>query len=210
MTGETHQKINLIVITIVISVLSLLVISYNFNLELVKLICFGLLLGYLFGPDLDQEGITINEYELPVLLFNLIKKLRIKWLTNIFYHIKDILIKFNKILWYPYSCFPHRSVFTHVPPLCTILRFAYLNILFSILLQIPNGIITFDAIKLQLYDVYIINYISTLYILLGYTVVDSTHFILDILGSKVEKKFKRKVKYKPNKNELMQVGKIKL
>jgi uncharacterized metal-binding protein len=208
MTGETHQKINLIVIICVVSVLCLLVISYNFNIEIVKLLCIGLLLGYLFGPDLDQEGVTINEYELPLLLFNLIKKLKIKWLTNIFYHIKDILIKFNKILWYPYSCFPHRSIFTHVPPLCTILRFGYLNILLSILIQIPNGVITFNAIKLQLYNVYFIDYKSTLYILLGYTLIDLTHFTLDLLGSKVENRFKRrKIK---RKNGLIQMGKVKL
>lgn len=186
MTGETHQKVNRIVIVITIIILFSLVMVYQFDLIITKLIIFGLFLGYVFGSDLDQESITINEYELPVLFFNTIKLLKIRWLTEIAFYIKDALIKVNKIIWYPYaSIFTHRSKFTHKPPLCTMLRYGYLNILYSILIQIPSYSISLGLIKTHLYTIFVTQLLdTTIFILIGYTIIDTTHYILDKISDK--------------------------
>lgn len=132
-TGIKHQKSNrtLIKYMIYLNAVLFAIIAIYYSMNTIILFgasCLGLLFGYLFGPDLDQQQVTtINETEIPTLIYYQLKRIRVPYAIR--NAIKQLLILFNVSFWKLYSRIPHRNYLSHSYGLSTIIRELYFFII---------------------------------------------------------------------------------
>lgn len=131
--GVVHAKVNKIVIGIVATgfVIALLA-GYTFDWHLTLMYSLGIVFGFHFGPDMDIDGINIDEFRLAKYLHY-----TLKWLApkNKEFARKclNFYIYIIKVWWVPYGfAIPHRSPFSHLPVLADVIRILYF--IFSLLL----------------------------------------------------------------------------
>ncbi|MCB1711829.1 MAG: DUF2227 family putative metal-binding protein [Candidatus Riesia sp.] len=131
-SGIAHQKSNrkLIKRVVIINGIMVLLVYLYFNIFIWQILIaakLGLLFGYLYSPDMDHHVVTINEYELAVDIYNILKKLKVPyWIRNT---IKQSIIKITVLYWAPYQHFiPHRDRLSHSYISSTLIRELYVFI----------------------------------------------------------------------------------
>lgn len=101
--GRQHSEANYTALLILAAV------SIAVVLALGRMEAFHAFLGavgaFIAGPDLDVEGITEDEA---------------RW-----YRVSPLLGLAFHLYWLPYSLLPHRSMWSHLPGLASLLRMAY-------------------------------------------------------------------------------------
>jgi uncharacterized metal-binding protein len=148
-SGKTHASISCALAVVLGPVVA------AWTNEITAGLCFagGCVLGVFISPDLDQEQKTISEAlvaKLPVL----------GWLFRLYF--------------YPYAwVFPHRSPFTHLPFLGTVIRALYI--------VIPLFILSICKIPDALYNFFLLPYLSwhMLWLLAGLCASDIFHWMAD-------------------------------
>lgn len=177
--GKVHQQSNRKLITFLIpfNIIILIALESTIGLGLFNpMVLFfsgllGILFGYLFGPDLDQQKVkTINETELPVFIYYLLRGIYVPYfIANA---VKQFLIYVIVWFWSIYSMIPHRSPLSHSYVFSTILRELY----FFSMIFIPYMIFHQNIIPLiWLYE----NPILAIPFIINHIIIDSNHLRLD-------------------------------
>lgn len=177
--GKEHQKSNrkLITFLIPINIIALITLILTIGLATTSPISLlfsgllGILFGYLFGPDLDQQKVkTINETELPIFIYYLLRSIYVPYfIANA---IKQFLIYVIVWFWAIYSMIPHRSPLSHSYVFSTILRELY----FFGMIFIPYMIFHNNIIPLiWLYE----NPLLAVPFIINHIIIDANHLRLD-------------------------------
>ena len=189
--GITHQKSDrkLIKWLFILLTISSIFSYYYIGSIIVQLYIgslLGMIFGYLFGPDLDQQQLaSINETEAPVYLYYKLRRLGVPYV--IANSIKQILIWFNIIFWYPYGTrIPHRHYLSHSYVVSTLIREVYFFALTCGLYMLVYWTIS-PLIFIWTYKTaYLAFFISN-------SIIDANHLRLDGI-SLYDQVFKRKIK----------------
>lgn len=177
--GKVHQESNRKLITFLIPINIILLITAALSIGLASVSpislflsgILGILFGYLFGPDLDQQKVkTINETELPVFIYYLLRGIYVPhFIANA---IKQFLIYTIVWFWAIYSMIPHRSPLSHSYVFSTILRELY----FFGMIFIPYMIFHGNIIPLiWLYQ----NPLLVVPFIINHIIIDANHLRLD-------------------------------
>lgn len=118
--GNTHFK-HSVIVTGILAVGAI-------PLGIVPEVLLAGIAGTFYGPDIDMESSTKTESIIPDLIYELIAPIS-TWLAT---QIKRIVLTIIKLLTIPYALLiPHRSFLSHLPPICTIIRLYYVNIIWN-------------------------------------------------------------------------------
>ncbi len=170
--GVVHQRDSIIVGT---SVIGLSIASGTLGLVTLEQAVYaslGALGGFLITPDADHHKLTIEETRMGDFLLWFSKR---TWGNNeTTKKLAFVLNGIHKLFLAPYSIFiKHRSIWSHLPLLGTLIRIIYLYLMYSL---IVIGIDSFESLFLGFID--LIN-INTIIMYLTWSLQDLVHAYKD-------------------------------
>lgn len=167
--GQTHERFILYAtgVTLVGSVLLYDVIK----LEYLIAANVGMLSNVFISNDADLEGTSLGELRIAQLLTLFLPNSKFK------NFVQDKIIRLVKVWFSVYAiAFPHRSIYSHLPPLCTIIRWLYMLFVYWFMFDRQESFLTL------LSWVYNNFYYQVFVFLVFAAIADTIHSTLDSWG----------------------------